>query len=175
MRKGGFTMEFGLRLFMATTRIHPAVSDRCLKLVNQRQPDMALERCARVLWMVGWMPQLTDGRETKWFTQEAFSAVLAVQSPGGLDLLKQLSRSTARWKMQDCLEEYLLSLMTGDPEYLGCFSESFANNFSDDGRHCKQIMELGSTSLISFVHPVQRMSKKPSGSLQALRSDRDYS
>ncbi len=111
-----------------------------LKLVNQRQPDMALERCARVLWMVGWMPQLTDGRETKWFTQEAFSAVLAVNRQVAFDLLKQLSRSTARWKMQDCLEEYLLSLMTGDPEYLWCFSESFANNFSDDGRHCKQII-----------------------------------
>ena len=111
-----------------------------LKLVNQRQPDLALERCARVLWMVGWMPQLTDGRETKWFTQRAFSAVLAVNRQAAFDLFTHLARSTARWKMQDCLEEYLLSLVTGDPEYLWCLSESFANNFSEDGRHCKQII-----------------------------------
>ena len=111
-----------------------------LKLVNQRQPDMALERCACVLWMVAWMPHLTDGRETKWFTQEAFSVVLAVNRQAAFDLLKHLSRSTARWKMQDCLEKYLLSSVEGDPEYLWCLSESFSNNFSEDGRHCKQII-----------------------------------
>ena len=111
-----------------------------LKLVNQRQPDMALERCARVLWMVAWMPHLTDGRETKWFTQKAFSAVLAVNRQAAFDLLKQLSRSTARWKVQECLEEYLLSSVDGDPEYLWCLSESFSNYYSDDGRYCKQIM-----------------------------------
>ena len=111
-----------------------------LKLVNQQQPDMALERCARVLWMVAWMPHLTDGRETKWFTQRAFSAVLAVNRRAAFDLLKHLSRSTARWKVQNCLEEYLLSSVDGDPEYLWCLSESFSNYSSDDGRHCKQII-----------------------------------
>ena len=111
-----------------------------LKLVNQRQPDMALERCARVLWMVGWMPHLTDGRETKWFTQRAFSAVLTANRQVAFDLLKQLSRSTARWKVQECLEEYLLSSVKGDPEYLWCLSESFSNYSSDAGRHCRQII-----------------------------------
>ena len=111
-----------------------------LKLVNQHQPDMALERCARVLWMVKWMPHLTDGRETKYFTRAAFSTVLAVNRPAAFDLLKQFSRSIARWKMQDCLEEYILSAEDGDPGYLWCLSKSFTNHFNDDGRHCKQII-----------------------------------
>ena len=111
-----------------------------LKLVNQHQPEMALERCARILCMVKWMPHLTDGRETKWFTENAFSTVLSVNRQASFDLLKHFSRSTARWKMQDCLEEYLLSAVNGDPEYLWCFCESFVNHYSDDGRHCKQIV-----------------------------------
>jgi len=109
-----------------------------LRLVNQRQPEMALERCARVLWMVDWMPHLTDNRETQGFTEIAFSAVLAVNRQAAFDLLKHFSRSTARWKMQDCLEEYLLGAVDGDPEYLWCLSESFSNHWSDDGQHCKQ-------------------------------------
>lgn len=111
-----------------------------LRLVNKRNPEMALERCARVLWMVDWMPHLTDNRETKWFIERAFSAVLAVKRQVAFDLLKHYSRSTARWKMQDCLEEYLLNAIDGDPEYLWCLSESFTNHYSDDGRHCKQII-----------------------------------
>ena len=111
-----------------------------LKLVNQRQPDMALERCARVLWMVQWMPHLTDGRGTQYFTKEAFSAVLAVNRSAAFDLIQYFFRSTARWKMQDCLEEYILSAEDGDPEYLWCLSELFSNHFNDDGRHCRQII-----------------------------------
>ena len=111
-----------------------------LKLVNQRQPEMALERCARVLWMVQWMPHLTDGRETRYFTKEAFSTVLAVNRSAAFDLIQYFSRSAARWKMQNCLEEYLLSAVDGDPEYLWCLSESFSNHYRGDGRHCKQII-----------------------------------
>ena len=111
-----------------------------LKLVNHRRPERALERCARVLQMVKWMTHLTDGRETKWFAEKVFNEVLAVNRQAAFELLKQFSRSVARWKMQDCLEEYLLNAVGGDPEYLWCLSESFSNHFSDDGRHCKQIM-----------------------------------
>lgn len=111
-----------------------------LNLVNQRQPKLALERCGQVLSMVDWMPHLTDGRETKRFPERAFSAVLSVNRQAAFDLLKHFSRSKARWKMQDCLEEYLLAAADGDPEYLWCLTELFANHFSDDGRHCKQIM-----------------------------------
>jgi hypothetical protein len=111
-----------------------------LNLVNQRQPERALERCAHVLEMVKWMPHLTDGRETKWFTEKVFGETLTVNRQAAFELLKQFSRSIARWKMQDCLEEYLLNTAGGDPEYLWCLSESFSNHFSDDGRHCKQII-----------------------------------
>ena len=111
-----------------------------LKLVNQRRPEVALERCTRILWMVDWMPHLTNNRETKWFTENVFSVLLTVNRQAAFDLLKHFSRSTARWKMQDCLEEYLLSAVDGDPEYLWCLSESFFNHYSDDGRHCKQII-----------------------------------
>ena len=113
-----------------------------LKLVNQRQPEMALERCARVMSMVRWMPHLTDGRETKWFIEKAFEAVLAVNRRAAFDLLRYFSRATARWKMQDCLESYILSAVEGDPEFLWCLAEIFSNHDSRDGRHCKQIMGI---------------------------------
>lgn len=112
-----------------------------LHLVNQRQPELALERCARVLSMVEWMPHLTDGRETKWFPQKAFEAVLEIDRRVAFDLLTHFSQSIARWKMQDCLEDYILSLEEGDPEYLWGLTELFTNNFSEDGRHSKQVME----------------------------------
>ena len=111
-----------------------------LKLVNQRQPDVALERCSQVLWMVDWMPHLTDGRETEWFTEEVFSVVLDTNRQAAFDLLGHFSRTTARWKMQDCLEKYILVAEDGDPEYLWCLSESFSNHYSDDGKYCKQII-----------------------------------
>lgn len=122
-----------------------------LNLVNQRQPKLALERCARVLSMVDWMPHLTDGRETKWFPQKAFAAVLKVNRQAAFDLLTHFSRSIARWKMQDCLEEYILSMEEGDPEYLWCLTELFANHFSEDGRHCNQIMETRQ-HIVDLVH-----------------------
>ena len=99
-----------------------------LKWVNLRQPDKALERCARVMWMVSWMPHLTDDRETKAFTEELFSAVLAVDREAAFDLMTQFSRSTARWQMEDCLSDYLLGATNGDPEYLWCLSELFSNH-----------------------------------------------
>lgn len=113
-----------------------------LKLLNQRQPEMALERCARVLTMVRWMPHLTDGAGTKRFVQDAFESVLAVDRQAAFDLLNQFSRTTARWQMQDCLEAYLLSASEGDPEYFWCLIESFCNHYSEEGRHCEQIMRV---------------------------------
>ena len=115
-----------------------------LKLVNQRQPEMALERCSRVLRMVDWMPYLTDGRETMWFTQEAFSVVLSVSRQAAFDLLKHFSKSksVARWKMENCLEEYLLSTVSGDPEYLWCLSESFSDYREQITRTRKHIVDL---------------------------------
>ena len=98
-----------------------------MRLVNKHQPEMALERCARVLQMVKWMPHLTDGRRTKEFTREAFSAVLAVNRNAALELLKHISQTEARWKMEECLEEFLMDAANEDAEYLWCLSESFTN------------------------------------------------
>ena len=116
-----------------------------LRLLNQRQPEVALERSARVLWMVKWMSHLTDGRGTGGFTEEAFTAVLVVNRQAAFDLLKHFSKSTARWKMEDCLKKYLLSAVDGDPEYLWCLSESFTgqNTAAKVRRH---IVDLAGTS-----------------------------
>ncbi|KMO86302.1 hypothetical protein AB840_08710 [Megasphaera cerevisiae DSM 20462] len=111
-----------------------------LDLINQRQPAHALERCARVLLMVDWMPHLTDGRETKWFLQMAFESVLKVNRQAALDLLIVFSKNKARWKMQNCLAAYLLGATGGDLEYLWFLTEIFTNHDSEDGAHCKQIM-----------------------------------
>lgn len=111
-----------------------------LNLINQRQPERALERCARVLSMVDWMPHLTDGRETKRFTEKAFESVLKVNREAALDLLIVFYKNKARWKMQDCLEDYLLEATSGDPEYLWCLTELFDNHNSEDGTHCKQLI-----------------------------------
>lgn len=39
----------------------------------------------------------------------------------------------------------------GDPEYLWCLTELFANHFSEDGRHCNQIMETRQ-HIVDLVH-----------------------
>ena len=106
-----------------------------LKLVNKRYPEKALERCARVLRMVDWMPHLTDGRETKWFPEMAFSAVLEIDRQAAFKLLKHFSQSVARWKMEDCLKEYILSAVDGDFEYLWCLSESLFGDPVDARQH----------------------------------------
>ena len=113
-----------------------------LKQINQISPQTALARCARILSMVKWMPHLTDNRETKWFTEMVFESVLDVNKRAALDLLKHFSSNTSRWKMQNCMEKYLLATTDGDPEYLWCFSELFSNHDSDDGAYCNQIIKV---------------------------------
>ena len=98
-----------------------------LKLVNKHHPNAAFERFARVLWMVKWMPHFTDNDGTRYFEQEVFSAVLAINRQVALDLIGHFSKTTERWKMENCLEEYLLSSVDGDYEYLWCFSELFTD------------------------------------------------
>lgn len=98
-----------------------------MRQVNQHHPETALERCARVLQMVKWMPHLTDGRRTKHFTKEAFSAVLDVDRKAALEFLKHISQNEARWKMEECLEKFLLGATDEDLEYLWCLSESFTD------------------------------------------------
>lgn len=106
-----------------------------LKLVNKRYPEKALERCTRVLRMVGWMPHLTDGRETKWFPEMAFSAVLEVDRQAAFKLFEHFSQAAARWQMEDCLKEYILSAVDGDPEYLWCLSESLFDDPVEARQH----------------------------------------
>ena len=106
-----------------------------LELVNHHYPEKPLERCASVLSMVDWMPHLTDGRETKWFAERAFSVVLAVDRQVALELLKHFSQSKARWQMEDCLKKYLLSAVDGDPEYFWCLSESLFNDSMEARQH----------------------------------------
>jgi len=122
-----------------------------LDLVNQRQPELALERCARVLSMVDWMPHLTDNEETEWLPQKAFRSVLKVNQQAAFVLLTHFSKTIARWQMQDCLEEFILSIEEGDPEYLWCITELFANHFSEKGRHCNQIMKTRQ-HIVNLVH-----------------------
>ena len=122
-----------------------------MRLVNQRQSEAALERCARALAMVKWMPHLTDGRGTQHFTEEAFSAVLVVNHQAALDLLQSFSQSAARWKMESCLEKYLLSAVDGDPEYLWCLSELFTNqNVTAKAR--KRIVDIVRESHSEDIH-----------------------
>ena len=113
-----------------------------LEIVNKQTPRLALERCARVLEMVKWMPQLTDGRETKWFPMIAFDAVLNVNHQAAFDLLRHFSKNISRWKMQKCLKKYIMSLTHGNIEYLWCLSELFLNFDTEDGAFANQIIEV---------------------------------
>jgi hypothetical protein len=101
-----------------------------LKLTNQHQPELSLERCARLLSMVDWMPHLTDGRETKNFLEIAFETVLEVNQHAAFELIKSFSQSKSIWQMEDCLEKYLMGMSDGDPEYLWCLAEIFSNHNS---------------------------------------------
>ena len=122
-----------------------------LRLVNQHNLEEALERCARILRMVKWMPHLTDGRGTQHFTQEAFSAVLAVNRRAAFELLQYFSQTESRWKMEDCLERYILSAVDGDPEYLWCLSESFTKqNVTAEAR--KHIVDIVRESHSEDIH-----------------------
>ena len=106
-----------------------------LELVNHHYPEKAFERCPRVLYMVDWMSHLTDDRETKWFAERAFSAILAVNRQAALELPKHFSQSKARWQMENCLRKYLLSAVDGDPEYLWCLSESLFDDSIETRQH----------------------------------------
>ena len=122
-----------------------------LRLVNQHNLEEALERCARILWMVKWMPHLTDGRGTQRFTQEAFSAVLALNRSAAFELLQYFFQTEARWKMEDCLERYILRAVNEDPEYLWCLSESFTNqNVTAKAR--KHIVDIVRESHSEDIH-----------------------
>jgi len=111
-----------------------------LNLINQRQPELALERCARVLTLVDWLPHLTNGRETKHVPRMIFNAVLKVNRQAAFDLFIQFSKTLARWQMSDCLEDFILSLDEGVPEYLWCVTEFFAHHFDRDDKHDNPIM-----------------------------------
>ena len=111
-----------------------------VELLNKYQPEKALSRSAAVLEMVKWMGSLTDGRETKWFPQQAFSLVLKASRSAALDLIGFYSKHSGRWNMLDCLEEYVCSKEYGDPEFLWALCELFAPNFSEPERHPKQVI-----------------------------------
>ena len=122
-----------------------------LRPLNQSQSEAALERCARVLAMVKWMPHLTDGRGTQHFTEEAFSAVLAVNRQAAFELLRCFSQTEARWKIENCMERYLLSAVEGDPEYLWCLSESFTNQHVT-AKARERIVDIVSESHSEDIH-----------------------
>jgi len=113
-----------------------------LKIVNQRQEEKALEHSARILSMTDWMSHLTDGKETKWLQITTFKIVLQINRSAAFGLLQHYAKTIARWKMQDCLEEYILTAKEGDPYFLWSLSEMFANHFSEDGRYSHQMMKM---------------------------------
>lgn len=112
-----------------------------LQILNLYQPENALSRCSDVLKMIKWMGSLTDGRETKWFPQQAFSLVLKANRSAAMDLIGHYSQYSGRWNMLDCLEEYISSIDSGDPMFLWALCELFAPHFSEPGRHPKQVIK----------------------------------
>lgn len=126
-----------------------------LEMLNNWEPNLALERCADILEMVDWMPHLTDGKETKYLASRIFEPVAKASKPAAMRLLQIYSENKARWKMQDSLEILIEQLKDGDPEVLWALTSIFSNHFSDDGRHPKQLVNVKN-------HIIEMIEKKES-------------
>ncbi len=113
-----------------------------LQVLSRRQPGMALGRCAAILEMVKWMPTVTDGRSTKHFNQSVFDIVLETSREAAFAVIRYFRDHVGRWKMQDCLEEYLCSITGGDLEVLWTLKDAFAPDFQERGRHPKQVIHV---------------------------------
>ena len=111
-----------------------------LEMLNKHEPDAALERCADILEMVDWMPQLTDSRETRDLPQYIFERVAKVNINAALRLLRTYAKNKARWQMQNCLEIFIKQVQNADPEILWALTSLFANHFTEDGNHAKQVV-----------------------------------
>ncbi|MEA3324591.1 MAG: hypothetical protein U9Q37_05555, partial [Euryarchaeota archaeon] len=111
-----------------------------MEMLNKHEPDMAIERCADILEMVDWMPNLTDGKETRYLPQHIFEQFAKVHTNASLRLLRIHAKDKARWQMQDCLETLIKQIQDGDPEILWALTSVFENHFSEDGRHPKQVV-----------------------------------
>ena len=107
--------------------------------LNDHFPESSLERCAHILEIVDWMPYLTDGDETRYLPNYIFKKVAKYNISAAMKLLTLYSKSKARWQWQDCLESLILEIKSGDEEVLWALSSVFANDFSDNGRHFKQV------------------------------------
>jgi len=111
-----------------------------MEMLNKHDPDLALERCADTLQMVDWMPHLTDGDETKYLPQDIFEQVVKANKNAGLRLLRIYAKNKSRWQMQDCLETFVEQIENVDPAILWALTSLFANHFSEDGRHSRQVI-----------------------------------
>lgn len=116
-----------------------------MEMLNKYEPELALERCSDILEMVDWMPHLTDGRETKYLPQDIFEQVIKADKNAALRVLRTYARNKGRWQMQDCLEtliENIQDIQKADPEILWALTSLFANHFSEDGEHSRQIVNI---------------------------------
>ena len=109
-------------------------------MLNNHDPDHALERCAEVLEMVDWMPHLTDGKETKALPEYIFKHVAKIDKNAAIRLLHVYARNKARWQMQDCLAVLIDQTQDAVPEVLWALTAAFSNHFSADGRHPNQVV-----------------------------------
>ncbi|WP_027716778.1 AAA family ATPase [Desulfuromonas sp. TF] len=110
-----------------------------LDLLNEFEPALTLPRAAAILEMVKWMNAATDGRGTKHFEQSAFNVVLKRSREAAFSLIRYFREHAGRWKMLDCLEKFILSVETGDPELLWVLKDVFSPHFVERGRHPKQL------------------------------------
>lgn len=110
-----------------------------LELLNEFEPARTLPRAAAILEMVKWMNAATDGRGTKYFEQSAFNVILKRSREAAFSLIRYYREHAGRWKMLDCLEKFIISVETGDPELLWALKDVFSPHFSERGRHPKQV------------------------------------
>ncbi|MFC1588186.1 AAA family ATPase [Planctomycetota bacterium] len=112
-----------------------------LELLTEYEPEHGLKRSAAILELAKWMGAATDGSETKHFDQEVFHIVLKLNRKASFECIS-FFRESSRWKMLECLEQYVVSIDEGDPEILWTLKDVFTPHYADSGRHPKQVLRV---------------------------------
>ena len=116
---------------------------RVAAVLNKHQPDKTLNRCAAILEMAKWLPDVSDGKETKYIPQNIFPVVLNNSLSAALELLRGYYQHFAKWQADESLKKYILDRPNGDAEFLWALAALLKPN--ESGAVRQHIAEIGKT------------------------------
>ena len=112
-------------------------------VLDKHQPDKTLDRCVAILEMATWLPDVSDGRETRHIPQNIFPVVLNNSPSAALKLLREYYQHFAKWQADESLKKYVRARSNGDAEFLWTLAALLEPNESVAVR--QHIAEIGET------------------------------